>query len=176
MMKARKICINKDERFLIALMYRLQESGILTKTYALLTWNEEKNDFGIFPLDTIVPKGKRMKTLVGISDDRRWGLFRVDGYKGMNGEFLFKYAFVNFDSKYPTNFSPLAVIDDCYGEENYWENTSFFVHPLYGQCLLYTASDRNAKKKKTYFYKMSDIQAEIDRNSAILSQKEQTEW
>ena len=106
-----EIFINKEKRFLISLIYRNQ-NGLLKRNYALMTWSEDKNDFGIFPLDAIVPKGKKMKTLESISDDRRWGVFWLEGYKGINNEVLFKYAFVNFDSKYPMNFSPLVIIDD----------------------------------------------------------------
>ena len=158
----REVYINKDERFFVSVIYR-KEGGLLKKEYVLMTWNEEKKDFGIFPLDAIVPNGRKMETLESISDDRRWGVFKLEGYNGINNEYLFKYTFVNFDSKYPMNFSPLVVIDDYHGRNAYWKNTSFFVHPIYGQCLLYTALDRKTKKHKTYFYKMSDIQAEIDR-------------
>lgn len=104
-----------------------------------------------------------MKTLESISDDRRWGVFWLEGYKGINNEVLFKYAFVNFDSKYPMNFSPLVIIDDYYGRYKYWKYSSFFIHPIYGQCFMYTMLDKETKKNKAYFYKMSDVQKEIDR-------------
>ena len=157
-----EIFINKEKRFLISLIYRNQ-NGLLKRNYALMTWSEDKNDFGIFPLDAIVPKGKKMKTLESISDDRRWGVFWLEGYKGINNEVLFKYAFVNFDSKYPMNFSPLVIIDDYYGRYKYWKYSSFFIHPIYGQCFMYTMLDKETKKNKAYFYKMSDVQKEIDR-------------
>lgn len=155
-----EVYINKDKRFLISVIYR-EERGVQKKNYVLMKWNEEKKDFKIFPLDAIVPKGKKMETLECISDSRCWAVFRLEGFKGINDEALFKYAFVHFDSNYPANFSPLFVTDDYYGGSNYWENTSFFAHPTYGQCFIYTAVDRNTKKRKTYFYKMSDIQREI---------------
>lgn len=44
----------------------------------------------LFPLSQLVPK-KKLRRIESISDDGHWILFSVDGYKGLNSEYLFKY-------------------------------------------------------------------------------------
>ena len=59
--------------------------------------------------------------------------------------------------------APLVILDEYRVPRNKWRYTSFFEHKQYGTCLFFTKEDRKQGKDVSAFYKMSDIQAEIDK-------------
>ena len=60
-------------------------------------------------------------------------------------------------------YSPLIILDDYCDDGNLWRYTSFCDHPKYGTCLFYTQENGRKGKDVSAFYKMSDVQKEIDR-------------
>ena len=155
--------INNNERYIISVLWLTKEDNNRIRRIrenVLMTWDEEKKKFKVFPFNYLAPSEKRIEEITYISEDLHWGLYRVKGYRGVNNESLFKYAFVKFDIKYPTKVSPLIIIDD-YHRHDYWEYGTFFEHFVYGTCFVYSYTDGKGIKK-TYLYKMSDIEKEIE--------------
>lgn len=162
-----EVYINREERFLISnikkkIDNRKQQENVL------MTWDEGNRNFKIIPFDHLVPSGKKLKfPFTPVSDDRHWALGIITGYKDPQNQCrtFFKYAFINFDKKYPANISPLILIDDHHinghPEGDLWEYGTFFEHPVYGTCFIYSYTNHSGIKK-TYLYKMSDFEKEIE--------------
>ena len=98
-----------------------------------------------------------------LSKNFDWVLLSISGYEGLKGEPLSKYAFMKIDENNPALFSPLVILDEYRDPRNKWWYTSFFEHPKYGTCLFFTKEGGSKGKAVSAFYKMSDVQAEIDR-------------
>ena len=129
----------------------------------VLKWDENYENVKMIPFDFLVPEGKFIGEVQEVSKNFDWVLLRISGYEGLKGEPLSKYAFMKIDEENPALFSPLVILDDYRDPRNKWRYTSFFEHKQYGTCLFFTKEDRKQGKDVSAFYKMSDIQEEIDR-------------
>ena len=129
----------------------------------VLKWDENYENVKMIPFDFLVPEGKFIGEVQAVSKNFDWVLLRISGYEGVKGEPLSKYAFMKIDEENPALFSPLVILDEYRDPRNKWRYTSFFEHKQYGTCLFFTKEDRKQGKDVSAFYKMSDIQAEIDR-------------
>ena len=129
----------------------------------VLKWDENYENVKMIPFDFLVPEGKFIGEVQAVSKNFDWVLLRISGYEGVKGEPLSRYAFMKIDENNPALFSPLVILDEYRDPRNKWWYTSFFEHPKYGTCLFFTKEDRKQDKYVSAFYKMSDIQAEIDR-------------
>lgn len=126
-----------------------------------LTWDENYENVKIIPFDFLVPKDKYIGKIV-VSKNFNWVLLEIGGYRGAYDEHLSKYAFMKIDEKNPALVGPLVILDD-YWDESSWKFISFFEHKKYGTCLFYTSEDSKRKKTKGFFYKMSDIEKELEK-------------
>ncbi len=129
----------------------------------VLKWDENYENVKMIPFDFLVPEGKFIGEVQAVSKNFDWVLLRISGYEGVKGEPLSKYAFMKIDEENPALFSPLVILDEYRDPRNKWRYTSFFEHKQYGTCLFFTKEDRKQGKDVSAFYKMSDIQTEIDR-------------
>ena len=129
----------------------------------VLKWDENYENVKMIPFDFLVPEGKFIGEVQAVSKNFDWVLLRISGYEGVKGEPLSKYAFMKIDENNPALFSPLVILDEYRDPRNKWWYTSFFEHKQYGTCLFFTQKDRKQDKYVSAFYKMSDIQAEIDK-------------
>lgn len=126
----------------------------------VITWDETYKNISFSIAKHVFPKEKYLGYFK-VSSDCHWIFLSVSGYKGLNGDVLSKVAFLEISDKYPYMFSPIIFLNDDYTEYQRWNHCSFIEHPEYGMCFL-CAYD-NGKKKETRLYKMSDVQAEINR-------------
>lgn len=129
----------------------------------VLKWDENYENVKMIPFDFLVPEGKFIAEIQEVSKNFDWVLLRISGYEGLKGEPLSKYAFMKIDENKPALFSPLVILDEYRDPRNNWRYTSFFEHPKYGTCLLFTKEDGSKGKDVSAFYKMSDVQKEVDR-------------
>ena len=129
----------------------------------VLKWDENYENVKMIPFDFLVPEGKFIGEVQAVSKNFDWVLLRISGYEGVKGEPLSKYAFMKIDEENPALFSPLVILDEYRDPRNKWRYTSFFEHKQYGTCLFFTKEDRKQGKDVSAFYKMSDVQEEIDR-------------
>ena len=129
----------------------------------VLKWDENYENVKMIPFDFLVPEGKFIGEVQAVSKNFDWVLLRISGYEGVKGEPLSKYAFMKIDENNPALFSPLVILDEYRDPRNKWRYTSFFEHPKYGTYLFFTKEDRKQDKYVSAFYKMSDVQAEIDK-------------
>ena len=129
----------------------------------VLKWDENYENVKMIPFDFLVPEGKFIGEVQAVSKNFDWVLLRISGYEGVKGEPLSKYAFMKIDENNPALFSPLVILDEYRDPRNKWWYTSFFEHPKYGTCLFFTKEGGSKGKAVSAFYKMSDIQAEIDK-------------
>lgn len=129
----------------------------------VLKWDENYENVKMIPFDFLVPEGKFIGEVQAVSKNFDWVLLRISGYEGLKGEPLSKYAFMKIDEENPALFSPLVILDEYRDPRNKWWYTNFFEHPKYGTCLFFTKEGGSKGKAVSAFYKMSDIQAEIDR-------------
>ena len=126
-----------------------------------VTYND---DFSEIKTEYIVsPFFQKMKekgldtTFTKIDQNNEWGVGKIYGYKGLFGESLYKYFFVNLKKGSPYYLIP--VITEEYYE---WDPDGYFIeHPVYGTC--YIQKIKNDNKDYIRLYKMSDVQTEIDR-------------
>ena len=130
-----------------------------------ITWSEKYGDVVFSTAKHVFPKEKYLG-YYEVSSDCRWMFLSVSGYKGLKGDILDKVAFLEISDKYPGMFSPLIFLSDDYTDFQWWGNCSFIEHPEYGTCFICSYDDN--KTEETRLYKMSDIQAEIDR---VLTEK-----
>ena len=138
----------------------LEEKIIIIKSYTL---GDEKNLFiswedcfkKIRATPFFIPTFNDKKTNYEFSSIYRneWVVFTLY-LRGVYGEILSKLGFSNINS--PVH---VPVVIDEYFEDN--PNYFFLEHPLYGPCC-FVEVEKNGKKT-IRMYKMSDIQAEIDR-------------
>ena len=121
------------------------------------------NNVKMIPFNFLLPKDRFIAEIQAVSKNFDWVLLEISGYKGIKNELLSKYAFMKIDENNPALFSPLVILDDYCDAVNLWRYTSFFEHPKYGTCLFYTQENGRKGKGVSAFYKMSDVQKEIDR-------------
>lgn len=152
------IKFNMDKRMIIS-----HAAGSPYSVWFVLKWNENYENVKMIPFNFLVPKEKYIGEVQAVSKDFDWVLLRISGYEGLKNEPLSKYAFMKIDESTPALFSPLVILDEYRDPRNKWRYTSFFEHKQYGTCLFFTKEDRKQGKDVSAFYKMSDIQAEIDR-------------
>ena len=152
------IKFNLDKRMIIS-----NAPGSPYSVYFVLKWDENYENVKMIPFNFLVPEGKFIAEIQEVSKNFDWVLLRISGYKGLKDEPLSKYAFMKIDENNPALFSPLVILDEYRDPRNKWRYTSFFEHPKYGTCLFFTKEDGPKGKYVSAFYKMSDIQAEIDR-------------
>lgn len=152
------IKLNLNKRMIIS-----NTDGSPYNIYFVLKWDENYGNVKMIPFNFLVPKGKFIAEIISVSKDFDWVLLEICGYRGIKNELLSKYAFMKMDENNPVLFSPLVILDDYYDDGNLWRYTSFFEHKQYGTCLFFTKEDRKQGKDVSSFYKMSDVQAEIDR-------------
>ena len=152
------IKLNLNKRMIIS-----NTDGSPYNIYFVLKWDENYGNVKMIPFNFLVPKGKFIAEIISVSKDFDWVLLEICGYRGIKNELLSKYAFMKMDENNPVLFSPLVILGDYYDDGNLWRYTSFFEHKQYGTCLFFTKEDRKQGKDVSSFYKMSDVQAEIDR-------------
>ena len=154
----KRINFNFDKRMIIS-----HTAGSPYSVYFVLKWDENYENVKMIPFNFLLPEGKFIGEVQEVSKNFDWVLLRISGYEGLKGEPLSKYAFMKIDEENPALFSPLVILDEYRDPRNKWRYTSFFEHKQYGTCLFFTKEDRKQGKDVSAFYKMSDIQAEIDR-------------
>ena len=152
------IKFNMDKRMIIS-----HAAGSPYSVWFVLKWNENFENVKMIPFNFLVPKEKFIGEVQAVSKDFDWVLLRISGYEGLKNESLLKYAFMKIDESTPALFSPLVILDEYHDPGDKWRYTSFFEHPKYGTCLFFTQKDRKQDKYVSAFYKMSDVQAEIDK-------------
>lgn len=152
------IKFNLDKRMIIS-----HVSGSPHSVYFVLKWDENYENVKMIPFNFLLPEGKFIGEVQEVSKNFDWVLLRISGYEGLKGEPLSKYAFMKIDENKPALFSPLVILDEYRDPRNKWRYTSFFEHPKYGTCLLFTKEDGSKGKDVSAFYKMSDVQKEVDR-------------
>ena len=154
----KRINFNFDKRMIIS-----HTAGSPYSVYFVLKWDENYENVKMIPFNFLLPEGKFIGEVQEVSKNFDWVLLRISGYEGLKGEPLSKYAFMKIDEENPALFSPLVILDEYRDPRNKWRYTSFFEHKQYGTCLFFTKEDRKQGKDVSAFYKMSDIQEEIDR-------------
>lgn len=152
------IKFNLDKRMIIS-----HASGSPYSVWFVMKWDENFANVKMIPFNFLVPKDRFIAKIQAVSKNFDWVLLEISGYKGIKNELLSKYAFMKIDENNPALFSPLVILDDYCDAVNLWRYTSFFEHPKYGTCLFFTKEDGPKGKDVSAFYKMSDVQAEIDR-------------
>ena len=152
------IKFNLDKRMIIS-----HASGSPHSVYFVLKWDENYENVKMFPFNFLVPEGKFIAEIQAVSKNFDWVLLMISGYEGLKGEPLSKYAFMKIDENNPALFSPLVILDEYRDPGNKWWYTSFFEHKQYGTCLFFTKEDKKQGKDVSAFYKMSDVQKEIDK-------------
>ena len=154
----KRINFNFDKRMIIS-----HTAGSPYSVYFVLKWDENYENVKMIPFNFLLPEGKFIGEVQEVSKNFDWVLLRISGYEGLKGEPLSKYAFMKIDEENPALFSPLVILDEYRDPRNKWRYTSFFEHKQYGTCLFFTKEDRKQGKDVSAFYKMSDVQAEIDK-------------
>jgi len=152
------IKFNLDKRMIIS-----HADGSPYSVWFVMKWDENFENVKLIPFNFLVPEGKFIAEIKAVSKDFDWVLLEICGYEGLKNELLSKYAFMKIDEKNPALYSPLIILDDYCDDGNLWRYTSFFEHPKYGTCLFYTQENGRKGKSVSAFYKMSDVQKEIDR-------------
>ena len=152
-----KIKFNMDKRMIIS-----HKAGSPYSVYFVMKWDENFENVKIIPFNFLLPEGKFIGEIQEVSKNFDWVLLRISGYEGLKNEPLSKYAFMKIDENNPALFSPLVILDEYRDPRNKWRYTSFFEHPKYGTCLFFTKDDRKQGKDVSTFYKMSDVQKEIE--------------
>ncbi|MBP3772943.1 MAG: hypothetical protein J6I53_09695 [Treponema sp.] len=152
------IKFNLDKRMIIS-----HTAGSPYSVYFVLKWDENYENVKMIPFNFLLPEGKFIGEVQEVSKNFDWVLLRISSYEGLKGEPLSKYAFMKIDENNPALFSPLVILDDYCAPGNKWRYTSFFEHPKYGTCLFYTQENGLKGKDVSAFYKMSDVQKEIDK-------------
>ena len=153
-----KIKINFDKRMIIS-----HADGSPYSVWFVMKWDENFANVKMIPFNFLLPKDRFIAEIQAVSKNFDWVLLRISGYEGVKGEPLSKYAFMKIDEENPALFSPLVILDEYRDPRNKWRYTSFFEHPKYGTCLFFTKEGGSKGKAVSAFYKMSDIQEEIDR-------------
>lgn len=152
------IKLNMDKRMIIS-----HADGSPYSVWFVMKWDENFENVKMIPFNFLVPEGKFIAEIKAVSKDFDWVLLEICGYEGLKNELLSKYAFMKIDEKNPALYSPLIILDDYCDDGNLWRYTSFFEHPKYGTCLFYTQENGRKGKSVSAFYKMSDVQKEIDK-------------
>lgn len=152
------IKFNLDKRMIIS-----HADGSPYSVWFVMKWDENFANVKMIPFNFLLPKDRFIAEIQEVSKNFDWVLLRISGYKGLKDERLSKYAFMKIDENNPALFSPLVILDDYCAPGNKWRYTSFFEHPKYGTCLFYTQENGLKGKDVSAFYKMSDVQKEIDR-------------
>lgn len=139
---------------------------LVSKRYSLIkncpiviTWKDNYEEPKLFPLNILAPEDKTLE-IKAVSPDCKWIFTYICYYKGFYNESLCKVGFIKISNEYPGIASPLVILDE-YVQKTYFNACSFIEHPEYGTCFI--CSYDNGNKKETRLYKMSDVQAEIDR-------------
>ena len=145
--------VSDENIFIISGMLKNEES---LKT--VISWNEENDDMTGLPLllPTVDMADKNIS--VHYADkESGWVCFTIWPYEGLHGESLKKLGFVNI--KKPSILSIPVATEEYYPNET--PKGEFIGHPIYGTCFI----EKIEKDGKDYIrlYKMSDVQAEIDR-------------
>ena len=125
-----------------------------------VTYNEDfseiKTEYIISPFFQKL-KNKGLKTnFIQINQNNEWGIGKIYSYKGLFGESLYKYFFVNLKKGCP--YYLISVITDEYYECE--PSGEFIEHSVYGTC--YIQKIENDDKDYIRLYKMSDVQAKIE--------------
>lgn len=139
------------------------ENRLIITTYDNKIYVTYNDDFSEIKTEYIVsPFFQKMKengfktNLKKIDQNNEWGVGKIYGYKGLFGESLYKYFFVNLKKGSPYYLIP--VITEDYYE---WDPSGQFIeHPVYGTC--YIQKIENDDKDYIRLYKMSDVQAKIE--------------
>lgn len=137
--------------------FMFQSSRILDQRIKI-SWNEEYSDVKITPLSYLIPRDRTINNLI-ISTDGAWGTTFIGGYRGLRDERLYKRVFFHLDARYPNGIS-IPVITDDYEVFKY-DYSAFVNHPVHGMC--FAQEWYKNKRQFLRLYKMSDVQAEINR-------------
>ena len=140
------------------------ENQLIITSYGNKIYVTYNDDFSEIKTEYIVsPFFQKMKkkgldtTFTKIDQNNEWGVGKIYGYKGLFGESLYKYFFVNLKKGSP--YYLLPVITEEYYE---WDPDGYFIeHPVYGTCYIQKIEINDEIYIR--LYKMSDVQAEIDK-------------
>ncbi|MBQ8680988.1 MAG: hypothetical protein IJ530_14755 [Treponema sp.] len=125
----------------------------------ILTYNEDFSEIDVKPFfPPTVKGGSRFFRISLLSEDLKWAAGRVYDYSSPYDDNLKKDCFVCIDEGSPLYGIPV-VTEDYYPSG--YPKGRFITHPIYGTCFI----EKIEKDGKNYIrlYKMSDIQAEIDK-------------
>ena len=125
----------------------------------ILTYNDDFSEIDVKPFfPPTVDESARFFSISILSDDQKWAAGRAYNYSSQYEDYLEKDCFVCIDENSPLYGIPV-VTEDYY--ESGYPKGRFITHPVYGTCFI----EKIKKDGKDYIrlYKMSDIQAEIDR-------------
>ncbi|MBR1721509.1 MAG: hypothetical protein IJ727_12870 [Treponema sp.] len=139
------------------------ENRLIITSYGNKIYVTYNDDFSEIKTEYIVsPFFQKMKEkgfetdLKKINQNNEWGVGKIYGYKGLNGEDLYKYFFVNMKKGSP--YYLLPVITEEYYE---WDPDGYFIeHPVYGTCYIQKIEINDEIYIR--LYKMSDVQAKIE--------------
>jgi len=157
------ININIKKRFLFTDIPPIKPR--IYSTPVKITWEDGFEDVKVIPLDYLLPSPKDNHWLEDffLSPDGEWATSFVGGYDGLHNESLEKRVFFHLDERYPNGISMPIFADGYYND--YWDWGSFVQHPLHGMCFAEDAIIKRNGRDQQYLrlYKMSDVQAEINR-------------
>jgi len=130
-----------------------------------VTWEEGFEDVKVIPLDYLLPspRDKHWLNHIFLSPDGEWATCFIGGYDGLRKESLEKRVFFHLNERYPNGIS-MPIFTDGYFDYH-WDWGSFVKHPIHGMSFVedVTVNQNGRGQQYLRLYKMSDVQAEIDR-------------
>jgi len=129
---------NKERKLLICLEKNYE--------YILLTYDENYDNIKIEPL---VMQDDKIYS-VFVSDDFKWAFVTLGGYKGLNGELLEKYGFIDLSK--PVRY--IVKTEDFYKTSPF--KYGFIEHPIHKTIFLFETEVN--ERKILRLYKMSDVE------------------
>jgi len=128
-------------------------------------WDEDIENVKVVPLDYLLPSPKDNYWFCDLflSLDGEWATCFIGGYDGLRKESLVKRVFFHLDERYPNGISIPVFADGYYNF--HWEQGSFIQHPIHGMSFVedVTVNQNGRSQQYLRLYKMSDVQAEINR-------------
>lgn len=125
----------------------------------ILTYNEDFSEIDVKPFfSPVIRSVSRFFSISLLSEDLKWAAGRVYNYSSPYDKYLEKDSFVCIDENSPLYGIPV-VTEDYYASG--YPKGRFITHPVYGTCFI--EKIEITEKPCIRLYKMSDIQAEIDK-------------
>ena len=134
--------ITHDERKLLLFLKKSFD-------YIILNYDENYDNIKIEPLVMQTTNENKIYSIF-VSDDLKWAFVALGGYKGINGEPLEKYGFIDLSK--PIRY--IIKTEDFYKAAP--GKLAFMKHPIHGTIFLFEIEVN--KKKHIRFYKMNDVE------------------